>query len=58
MSRNLVVTLFVVAALVMFIAGCAPARAPSICELAAKYPEARDPVVASMFGLPTAGCAR
>lgn len=38
--------------------GCAAPREPTLCELAEKYPETRDPVVASMFGLPTAGCAR
>lgn len=41
---------------VVVLAGCTPSREPTLCELAAKYPETRDPVVASMFGLPTAGC--
>ena len=40
------------------VSGCAAPREPTVCELAAKYPETRDPVVASMFGLPTSGCAR
>ncbi len=51
-----VVTLFVL--LAVLLPGCTAQREPTLCELAAKYPETRDPVVASMFGLPTAGCAR
>ncbi len=37
---------------------CAPVapREVTVCELAARHPEIRDPVVAAMFGLPTAAC--
>lgn len=40
----------------LLLSACASTREPTMCELAAKYPETRDPIVASMFGLPTAGC--
>lgn len=55
--QRVVEVVVVVALCLMLVAlqGCAT-REPTICEMAAKNPELRDPIVASMFGLPTAAC--
>lgn len=54
MTQSVTSLVSIIAALLL--CSCASPREPTLCELAAKYPETRDPIVASMFGLPTAGC--